>query len=162
MPRIAPRALHISTFSWGGPPNLPQGKAATHKFSHHKISNPPPHLQILYTPMLCNCITVYRYESNKSMLICVIIIIKDHKMKQIINYLPKINPELYLNYSIIKKILFNVSPSDVTFCQMIPINDNWVLYNHDHKISLHRSNHHLKHHYIVIGQTSYDVKYLLS
>ena len=107
--------------------------------------------------MLFNCITVYRYESNKSMLICAIIIMKDHKMKQIINYLPKINPELYLNSSIIKKILFNVSPSDVTFCQMIPINDNSVLYNHDHKISLHRSNHHLKHHNIVIGQTSFVI-----
>ena len=30
-------------------------------------------------------------------------------------------------------------------CPMIPINDNWVLNNHDHQISLHCSNHHLKH-----------------
>ena len=38
------------------------------------------------------------------MLICAIIIIKDHKMKQIINDLPKINPELYLSSSIIKNV----------------------------------------------------------
>ena len=41
MPRIAPRALHISTFSWGRTPNPPQGEVATHKYSHQKISNPP-------------------------------------------------------------------------------------------------------------------------
>ena len=37
-------------------------------------------------------------------LMCAIIIIKDHKMKQIINYLPKTNPELYLSCSIIKNV----------------------------------------------------------
>ena len=36
-PRIAPRALHISKFSWGEDP----GEVATHKYSHHKILNPP-------------------------------------------------------------------------------------------------------------------------
>ena len=36
--------------------------------------------------------------------IIMIIIIKDHKMKQIINDLPKINPELYLSFSIIKNV----------------------------------------------------------
>ena len=50
------------------------------------------------------CITVYRYQFDKSMLICAIIIIQDHKMKQIINDLPKINPELYLSSSIIKNV----------------------------------------------------------
>ena len=92
-------------FLGGEPPNPPQGEDTNHNYSHHKISN--PHLQILYTPMLwplCNCITVYGYQFDKSMLICAIIIIKDHKMKQIINDLPKINPELYLSSSIIKNV----------------------------------------------------------
>ena len=31
---------------------------------------------------------------------------------------------------------------------MIPINDNWVLNNHDNQINLHCSKHHLKHHNI--------------
>ena len=157
------------------PPNPPQGKVANHITPYNFE---PPILQILYAPMLwplCNCITVYRYQFDKSMLICAIIIIKDHKMKQIINDLPKINPELYLSSSIIK----NVTPRlqrffylMLSFCLtirghilpndqlMIPINDNWVLNNHDHKISLHCSNHHLKLHNI--GQASWDVKYLLS
>ena len=38
------------------------------------------------------------------MLICAIIIIKDHKIKQIINDLPKINLELYLSSLIIKNV----------------------------------------------------------
>ena len=41
---------------------------------------------------LCNCIAVYEYEFDKYMLMCASIIIKDHKMKQIINDLSKINP----------------------------------------------------------------------
>ena len=145
-------------FLGGGPPNA---KVATHKYSHHKIST-PPHLQILYTSMLwplCNCITVYKYEFDKSMLMCAIIIIKDHKIKQIINDLPKINPEFYLSSSIIKNVtaglhrfLYLMLSFCLTIrshiCQMIPINDNWVLNNHDHKISLHCSNHHLKDHNI--------------
>ena len=92
--------IFLINFLGGGPPNPPQGKFANHKYSHHKFLT--PHLQILYTPMLwplCyNCISVYRYQFGKSMLICAIIIIKDHKMKQIIN------PELYLSSSIIKNV----------------------------------------------------------
>ena len=53
---------------------------------------------------LYDYITVYKYKFDKSMLICAIIIIKDHKMKQIMNDLPKINPELYLSSSIIKNV----------------------------------------------------------
>ena len=48
----------------------------------------PPHLQILYTPMLSGydrSVTVYKYEFDKSMLVGAIIIIKHHKMRQIIN-----------------------------------------------------------------------------
>ena len=37
----------------------------------------------------------------KYMLMCAIVIIKDHKMKQILNDLPKIIPQLYLSSSII-------------------------------------------------------------
>ena len=107
---------------------------------------------------------VYKYEFDKSMLMCTIIIIKDHKMKPLFNDLPKIIPELYLSSSIIK----NVTASLQRFfylmlsfcltirghiCPMTPINDNWVLNNHDHQISLHCSNHHLKHH--SIGQASW-------
>ena len=120
----------------------------------HTIKFRTPHLQILYTPMLWRSvtITVYKYEFDKSMLMCVIIIIKDHKMKQIFNDLPKIIPELYLNYSIIKNVTAGlqrfVSPSEVTYAQWLPINDNWVLNNHDHQTSLYCSNHHLKHHNI--------------
>ena len=36
------------------------------------------------------------------MLMCGIVIIQDHKMKQILNDFPKIIPELYLSSSIIK------------------------------------------------------------
>ena len=89
----------------GGPPNPPQGKVTNHKYSHHQISN-PPFTNPIYTHVmtaLCNCIAVYRYQFD-TMLICAIIIIKDHKMKQIINDLPKINPELYLSSSIIKNV----------------------------------------------------------
>ena len=106
MPRIAPRALHILKFSWGRTPKPPR-KETLLPINIHTIKFRTPHLQIIYTPMLwpfCNCITVYRYEFDKSMLICAIIIIKDHKMKQIINDLPKINPELYLSSSIIKNV----------------------------------------------------------
>ena len=84
-------------------PNPPQGKVANHQYSHHNISNPP-----FKNPMLsplCNCMTVYRYQFDKSMVICAIIIIKDHKMKQIINDLPNINPELYLSFLIIKNVI---------------------------------------------------------
>ena len=105
MPRIAPGALHISKFSWGGPQTPRKEKLLT--INIHTMTFRTPHLQILYTPILsplCNCITVYRYQFDKSMLICAIIIIKDHKMKQIINDLPKINPELYLSSSIIKNV----------------------------------------------------------
>ena len=109
-------------------------------------------------------ITVYQYEFDKSMLMCAIIIIKVHKIKQIFNDLPKIITELYLSSSIIKNVMaglhrfFYLMLSFCLIirghiCPMIPINDNWVLNNHDNQISLHCSNHHLKHHKIsgVIG-----------
>ena len=67
----------------GGPPNPPQGEVATHNI--HTIKFRIPRLQILYTPMLlplCNFITVYKYEFDKSMLVCAN---KDHKIRQIIN-----------------------------------------------------------------------------
>ena len=54
----------------------------------HTIKFRIPHLQILYTPMLSSyarSITVYKFEFDKSMLVGAIIIIKDHKMRQIIN-----------------------------------------------------------------------------
>ena len=38
------------------------------------------------------------------MLMCAIVIMKDHNMKQILNDLPKIIPELYLSSSIIKNV----------------------------------------------------------
>ena len=57
----------------------------------HTIKFRTPHLQILYTPTM----TVYKYEFDKSMLMCAIMVIKDLKMKQIFNDLPKIIPELY-------------------------------------------------------------------
>ena len=71
---------------------------------------------------------------DKSMLMCAIIIIKDHKIKQIINDL-LINPELYLSSSIIKNVtaglqrFFDLMLSFCLtirghICQMIPINDN--------------------------------------
>ena len=43
MPKIAPRALHISKKNWGSSPNPPppQGEIDAHKYSHYKISNPP-------------------------------------------------------------------------------------------------------------------------
>ena len=114
----------------------------------HTIKFRNPHLQILYAPMLwplCICITVCKCD--KSMLMCAIIIIKDHKMKQIINVLPKINQELYLSSSIIKNVtaglqrfFYVMLPFCLTIrghiCPMIPINDNGVLNNHDHKIPL--------------------------
>ena len=109
----------------------------------HTIKFLTPHIQILYTPMLWRSvtITVYKYEFDKSMLMCAIIVIKDHKMKQIFNDLPKIIPELYLSSSIIKNVtaglqrFFYLMPS---FCLTIR--------------NLHCSNHHLKHHNI--GQDS--------
>ena len=75
MPRIGLES-HLAHFIFlnflgGAPPNPPQGEVATHKYSHHKFLT--PHLQILCTPMLwplCNCITVYKYEFDKSMLVC--------------------------------------------------------------------------------------------
>ena len=124
-----------------------------------------PHLQIPYTPMLWRSvtITVYKYEFDKSMLMCTIIIIKDHKMKPLFNDLPKIIPELYLSSSIIKNVTAGLQRFFYLMlsfcltirghiCPMTPINDNWVLNNHDHQISLNCSNHHLKHHNI--GQVS--------
>ena len=93
------------------PPSPPPPKERLLPINIHTIKFRTLHLQILCTPMswpLCNCITVYTctYEFDKStcMLMCAIIIIKDHKMKQIINDLPKINPELYLSSSIIKNV----------------------------------------------------------
>ena len=88
-----------------------------------------------------------------------IAIMKDHKMKQILNDLPKIIPELYLSASIIKNVtagLHRFFYLMLSFCltirghicPVIPINDNWVLNNHDNQISLQCSNHHLKHHNI--------------
>ena len=41
-PRIAPRALHVSKFSWGGPPNPPQGEVDTHKYSVTPQNFEPP------------------------------------------------------------------------------------------------------------------------
>ena len=120
-----------------------------------------PHLQILYTPMLWRSvtITVYQYEFDKSMIMCTINIIKDHKMKQIFNDFPKIIPELYLSSSIIKNVTAGLQRFFYLMlsfcltirghiCPMTPINNNWVLNNHDHEISLHCSIHHLKHHNI--------------
>ena len=62
---MAPRALHISKFSWGGPPNPPQGEVSTHKYSHHRISKPP-----FTNPIYTHVITAYKYEFDKSMLVC--------------------------------------------------------------------------------------------
>ena len=84
----------FSKFSWGGPPNP--------LINIHTIQFRTLHFQILSTPMLwplCNCITVYiyMYEVDKYMLMCaiiMIIIIKDHKMKQIINDLPQNQPRM--------------------------------------------------------------------
>ena len=69
------------------------------------------------------------------MLICAIIIIQDHKMKQIFNDLPKIIPELYLSSSIIKNVTAGIQRFFYLMlsfcliirghtCPMIPINDN--------------------------------------
>ena len=69
------------------------------------------------------------------MLICAILIIKDHKMKQIFNDLPKSIPELYLNSSIIKNVTAGLQRFFYLIlsfcfiirghiCPMIPINDN--------------------------------------
>ena len=68
------------------------------------------------------------------MLMCAIVIMKDHKMKQILNDLPKIIPELYLSSSIIKNVtvftaIFYLMLSFCLtirghICPVIPINDN--------------------------------------
>ena len=107
-------------FLGGGPPNPRKERLLT--INIHTIAFRTPHLQILYTPMLsplCNCITVYRYQFDKSMFICAIIIIKDHKMKQIINDLPNINPELYLSSSIIKNVTAGLQRFLLSFCLTI-------------------------------------------
>ena len=115
-------------FLGGGPPNPPQGKVAAHQYSHHTISTPPPPFTKSYIhPCYDRSVTVYRFinQFDKSMLMCAIIIIKYHKIKQIISDLPKIYPELCLSSSIIKNVtaglqrffylmLYFVSPSQVT------------------------------------------------
>ena len=50
-PRIAPRARHISTFSWGEHPQTPR-KERLLPINAHTIKFQTPDLQILYTPML--------------------------------------------------------------------------------------------------------------
>ena len=77
-------------FLGGVPPNPPQREVATQKYSHHQISS-LPFTNLIYTMLACydRSIAVYKYEFDKSMLVGAIIIIKDHKMRQIIN-------ELYL------------------------------------------------------------------
>ena len=60
----------------------------------HAIKFGTPYLQILYTPMsrpLYNCITVCKYEFDKSMLVCA------NKMRQLIN-------DLYLLFLRIKNL----------------------------------------------------------
>ena len=49
-PRIAPRARHISKFSWGWTPNV--GKERLLPINIHTIKFRTPDLQIQYTPML--------------------------------------------------------------------------------------------------------------
>ena len=67
--------------------------------------------------------------------------------------------KLYLSSSIIKNVTAGLQrffylmlsfclPIRGHICPMTPINNNWVLNNHDHEISLHCSIHHLKHHNI--------------
>ena len=69
------------------------------------------------------------------MLMCAIVIMKDHKMKQILNDLPKIIPELYLSSSIIKNVTAGLQRFFYLMlsfcltirghiCPVIPINDN--------------------------------------
>ena len=42
-------------FLGGGPPNPPQEEVATHKYSHHKISNPPINKSYIYTHIMTLC-----------------------------------------------------------------------------------------------------------
>ena len=69
------------------------------------------------------------------MLLCTIIIIKDHKMKQIFNDFPKIILELYLSSSIIKNVMAGLQRFFYLMlslcltirghiCPMTPINNN--------------------------------------
>ena len=41
-------------FLGGAPPNPPQGEITTHKYSHHKISN-PPFTNTIYTHVMTLC-----------------------------------------------------------------------------------------------------------
>ena len=74
LPRIGLESLleHFIflNFLGGGPPNPPQGEVATRKYSHHKFRTHD--LQTYIHPCYdrSNCITVYKYECDKYMLVC--------------------------------------------------------------------------------------------
>ena len=46
-------------FLGGGPPNPPQAEVPTHKYLHHKISNPP-----FTNPIYTHVMTLYNYRDR--------------------------------------------------------------------------------------------------